>query len=443
MPKKNGKKPNSSRTKHDISPSRATESQQSYTNIQETQQGRGKGEREKKRKPEHPLHYPHPSKKQRLTPSQSTNEQLQARINSLQHQLGETQNQLTQEKVFNQRLQRLGQAAEENLGYKDSIIRTQSIQLQTQANKISQLFAQLKQYKIELRRLRATNISLNEQLSSIRQQYQTNYSAFPSFWQFSTYSFDQSSRFEPLPFYHTNPTPQQIIPIPQPSFQPQAAILQNELVAACRLGNLEYFQKCIDAGAKPQITNDQGVWPLAAAIWGLNRSVIQYIENKFGNPLANKMWLTLFNEKLLENSYLYQPPALSEKPLENVPETLAALEEWYTKTANTPAESIYNELHGENAHRIFHSRLTNFDLKREKEIVLAFLEFCKTKMATVLNYIEHKRALLCAPTGSNLTPQTPEADGNKPGDRTLSPKIKDPSSETTIPSLSLGSNTAL
>jgi ankyrin repeat protein len=59
----------------------------------------------------------------------------------------------------------------------------------------------------------------------------------------------------------------------------QLMLLQNELVKACEGGEEKRVCELLEQGAKGDICNEQGIYPLGAAVWGMNPKVVSIVAN--------------------------------------------------------------------------------------------------------------------------------------------------------------------
>jgi len=115
----------------------------------------------------------------------------------------------------------------------------------------------------------------------------------------------------------------------------QRYLLQKKLISRCKMGKLSCVKNMIEKGARADIQGPNGVWPLSAAIWGLSKSVILYIESCLGDQ-AGAMWQHLSKKGMTEeNLFQLDKPLEHTLPANDV--TFRKLYRWYNKLESTPA----------------------------------------------------------------------------------------------------------
>ena len=82
---------------------------------------------------------------------------------------------------------------------------------------------------------------------------------------------------------------QTILPPPKPQTSPEQLVLQDQLIVACKQGDMKAVKALLQQGAKPDIANAKGEQPLGAAVWGMCPDVVNALLKQAGG-VASMTW---------------------------------------------------------------------------------------------------------------------------------------------------------
>jgi U-box domain len=89
--------------------------------------------------------------------------------------------------------------------------------------------------------------------------------------------------------------------ITKPKLTSQQQELQDLFIAALRAGDLEKAKRLVgEEGCLLLYPNKEGIYPLAAAVYGANWEAVKYIENELGFEESGKQWLGVNAKKALD-----------------------------------------------------------------------------------------------------------------------------------------------
>ena len=100
--------------------------------------------------------------------------------------------------------------------------------------------------------------------------------------------------------------------------------LQTELVAACLKGNAGLVKQLVSQGASLLYPNQEGLYPLVAAVYGCSLEMVRYVETKLKGE-AEKQWNQVDVNRAKTELDRWTPTALSTNA------TFGELGNWYVK----------------------------------------------------------------------------------------------------------------
>ncbi len=83
--------------------------------------------------------------------------------------------------------------------------------------------------------------------------------------------------------------PQILIPPPKPKASPEQLALQDQLIAACKQGDVKAVEALFKRGAKPNIANAKGEQPFGAAVWSMCPDVVNALLQQ-ADGVASMIW---------------------------------------------------------------------------------------------------------------------------------------------------------
>jgi hypothetical protein len=82
---------------------------------------------------------------------------------------------------------------------------------------------------------------------------------------------------------------QTLLPPPKPEVSPGQLLLQHQLITACKQGDIKEVASLFKQGAKPDIADMKGEYPLGAAVWGMCPDVVNALLQQAGG-VAPMTW---------------------------------------------------------------------------------------------------------------------------------------------------------
>ena len=110
---------------------------------------------------------------------------------------------------------------------------------------------------------------------------------------------------------------------------------QNQLVAALLKGDLALVKQMESQGASLLYANQEGLYPLVAAVYGCSLETVRYVELKLKDE-AGKQWAEVDANKALVNLNRWMPTDLSPKA------TYGELGNWYVKYNGASWCAVYD-----------------------------------------------------------------------------------------------------
>ena len=149
----------------------------------------------------------------------------------------------------------------------DSNSEIQKLKAQMEQMKLAQE-QQLRAAAEEKRRLEAGK---QAEIERMKQQHQAELKRAKDLKYETTVQSPKST--PPLPSL-SQTIPQTIMAPPKPKASPEQLKLQNQLIDACKRGDVKEVTKLFTQGAKPDMANAKGEQPLGAAVWGMCPDVV-------------------------------------------------------------------------------------------------------------------------------------------------------------------------
>jgi hypothetical protein len=102
---------------------------------------------------------------------------------------------------------------------------------------------------------------------------------------------------------------------------------KQQLLIKCLSNGLEELRYYLDQGASLSYPNEEGIYPLVAAVYGANLEAVRYIEKTLQKEEAQKQWSMVDVQLALDHRIKIMPSELRKGA------TYKELGQWYTKEA--------------------------------------------------------------------------------------------------------------